>query len=63
MSTSLRTHKILWSKLGNRCAFPECRCELAIDEFDILTSSVIGEEAHVIGRKANGPRGDKPFRH
>lgn len=57
MSIELKTHKILWGKSGNKCAFPSCRKELVMDESETDDPSVIGEEAHIVGRKNDGPRG------
>ncbi|WBL44252.1 HNH endonuclease signature motif containing protein [Algoriphagus halophytocola] len=57
MGISLKTHKILWAKSGSKCAFPECKKDLVVDESETDDPSVIGEEAHIIGRKNDGPRG------
>jgi hypothetical protein len=57
MSISLKTHKLLWARSGNRCAFEDCRCELTLDEFDVSSKTVIGEEAHIVAQKVDGPRG------
>ncbi|MEQ8624633.1 MAG: hypothetical protein RJQ00_07265 [Vicingaceae bacterium] len=58
MPISLKTHKILWGKSGNRCAFPECRIELVVDESLTDDPSIIGQEAHIVARSPDGPRGD-----
>lgn len=58
MGISLKTHKILWGKSGNKCAFPDCKIDLAIDESETDNPSLIGQEAHIIAKKKNGPRGD-----
>ena len=58
MSISLKTHKILWGKSGNRCAFPDCKIELVIDESETDNPSLIGQEAHIVARKKDGPRGN-----
>lgn len=57
MAISLKTHKLLWGKSGNRCAFPECRKELVESETETDDHSIIGEEAHIIAKKTDGPRG------
>ena len=31
MSISLKTHKMLWGRAANKCAFPECRKDLVVD--------------------------------
>ncbi len=48
---------MLWGRSGNRCAFPDCRKELVIDETNTDDASIIGEEAHIVARKLDGPRG------
>ena len=49
---------MLWGRSGNICSFPDCKKELVMDESETDDSSIIGEEAHIIGRKKTGPRGD-----
>jgi|26BtaG_2_1085354.scaffolds.fasta_scaffold02936_2 hypothetical protein len=58
MGITLKTHKILWGKSGNRCSFPNCKVELVMDESETDNPSVIGQEAHIVGKKINGPRGN-----
>ena len=58
MSIGLKTHKILWGKSGNRCAFPYCKMELALDEFETDDPSVVGQEAHIVAKSQDGPRGE-----
>ncbi|MGB3491138.1 MAG: HNH endonuclease [Elainellaceae cyanobacterium] len=58
MSISLKTHKILWAKSGNRCAHQDCKNELIVDATLTDDNSIIGEEAHIVSRKEDGPRGD-----
>lgn len=58
MGITLKTHKILWGKSGNRCSFPDCKVELVMDESETDNPSVIGQEAHIVGKKINGPRGE-----
>lgn len=55
MGITLKTHKILWGRSGNRCAI--CRNQLIIDETESDDESIIGDEAHIVSRKENGPRG------
>lgn len=57
MSITLKTHKLLWGKSGNRCAFEDCKNELIMDETETDDESVIGDEAHIVARKETGPRG------
>lgn len=57
MSILLKTHKMLWGRSGNKCAFPDCQKELVMDISDTDSISVVGEECHIVAREANGPRG------
>lgn len=61
MSIELKTHKILWGKSGNRCAYPNCKRELVMDASETDDESVIGEEAHIVSRREKGPRGNSPL--
>lgn len=56
MSLTVRDRKILWSRAGNRCAFPGCRQELVEKNEDGGSDVIVGEEAHIIPRSRNGPR-------
>lgn len=58
MSISLKTHKMIWGRSGNMCAFPGCKKVLVIDETATDDPSVIGEEAHIVAQKPDGPRGN-----
>lgn len=59
MSISLKTHKLLWGNCGSICA----RCKQKVFEDETLTDdpSVVGEEAHVVSNKKDGPRYDDPL--
>lgn len=57
MSISLKTHKMLWGRSGSRCAMPDCRRALVVDETETDDPSVVGEEAHIVARSEDGPRG------
>lgn len=57
MTISSRTRKILWARSGNECAFSGCKQELIVFGAD-GSSTVIGEEAHIVAQKRDGPRGD-----
>jgi hypothetical protein len=61
MSILLRTHKMLWGRSGNTCAFPNCKKELVMDISETDDISIIGEEAHIVSRETNGPRGISPL--
>jgi hypothetical protein len=58
MSITLRDHKMLWGRAGARCSL--CRIPLATIS-EIGHASVIGEEAHIVARNINGPRGESPL--
>lgn len=58
MSILIKTRKMLWGRSANRCNFPECRCELVMDESETDDASVVGEECHIVARENNGPRGN-----
>jgi len=49
---------MLWGRSGNMCAYPKCKKELVMDETETDDESIIGEEAHIVSRKPNGPRGE-----
>ena len=57
MAISLKTHKMLWGRSGNMCAFPECGRFLVADETLTDDPSIVGEEAHIVAQKKDGPRG------
>ncbi|CAM1354008.1 hypothetical protein [Tenacibaculum insulae] len=61
MSISLKTHKLIWGRSGNMCAFPDCKKELVIDETSTDDPSIIGQEAHIVAKKIKGPRGNHPL--
>ena len=49
---------MLWGRSANRCNFPNCRKELAIDISETDDISLIGEECHIIAHEIRGPRGE-----
>lgn len=51
-----RTLKLLWGKAAGRCAMPDCRIELFVDDSDYDPITVIGDIAHVAGSSDRGPR-------
>ena len=57
MGISLKTHKMLWGRSGNRCALPTCRKNLVEDETQTDDASIVGDEAHIVAREEDGPRG------
>jgi hypothetical protein len=58
VSNLSRGYKLLWARSGGICAFPACEQELV---FGKETPIVLGEEAHVIARSPDGPRGHIPI--
>ena len=58
MGISLKTHKLLWGRSGNKCAFADCRHDLIADETESDDESIIGDEAHIVARSEDGPRGN-----
>ena len=55
---SERTLKILWGRAAGRCAVPECRVDLLVEETDFDPVVVIGEIAHIAAASEQGPRAD-----
>jgi hypothetical protein len=55
-SYSDRTLKILWGRSAGRCAVPECRVELLVDETEHDPVVVIGDIAHIEASSDKGPR-------
>lgn len=54
-----RTLKVLWGRSAGRCAMPECRVELLVDDSEHDPVVVIGDVAHLIAASDEGPRGNK----
>ena len=54
MAITDKTRKVLWGRSGNRCAI--CRQKLVLDETELDTESVVGDECHIISGAKNGPR-------
>ena len=61
MSIQIKTHKMLWGRSGNLCAFPDCKKDLVMDISETDDISVVGEEAHIVAREKDGPRGISPL--
>ena len=55
MTISARDRKLLWALAYSSCA--RCRCPLVEKAVGAARSAVIGEEAHIVSRSADGPRG------
>jgi hypothetical protein len=58
MGISIKTHKMLWGRSGNKCAI--CKTDLAEDITETDDYSILGEEAHIVAREEKGPRGKSP---
>ena len=50
---------MLWGHSGNKCAI--CKTNLAEDITETDDYSIIGEEAHIVAREEDGPRGKSPL--
>lgn len=61
MSISQIHIKLLWGKAASRCAFPDCRTQLIQDSEATSSSFTIGEQAHIVAKEQDGPRGKSPF--
>lgn len=61
MRISDADRKLLWSRAGDQCAFPECTQALTVDEHTsdgTAKGVVLGHEAHIVADKDDGPRGE-----
>ncbi|MBH8575141.1 HNH endonuclease [Nostocaceae cyanobacterium CENA369] len=58
MTISQRDIKLLWGRAASRCAFPSCRLQLTQDSETTSSSILIGEQAHIVAKESNGPRGN-----
>lgn len=54
--------KALFIKSGGVCAFPECPQELLEPGGAEEQVAIVGEMAHIVGEKRQGPRGDFPMK-
>jgi hypothetical protein len=55
-----KDRKILWGRAGNLCAI--CRQPLVADATSADLEAVVGDEAHIVARSADGPRGGQQVR-
>lgn len=58
MSISQKTIKILFTKSGGICAFPQCENLLIYPDSN---DTIIAEICHIVSPKKNGPRHDSSF--
>lgn len=61
MSLTHKTRLLIWSRSGYRCA--KCERELFVDEVDTDDPSLVGDIAHIVAEKEDGPRGKSPLTH
>lgn len=61
MAITTQGRKMLWGRAASRCAFSECRLELAQISEAAGHAVIIGEEAHIVAQSPDGPRGDSPL--
>lgn len=54
-----RTLKVLWGRSAGRCAVPECRSELFVDDSEYDPLVIIGDIAHVEAASDTGPRANQ----
>src|ERR1700733_8764093 len=58
MAISVLDRKMLWGRSGMKCAM----CHVALsEEHELGGAVVIGQEAHIVARSPDGPRGDSPL--
>ena len=61
MSVPESEQRKLHQRSGNRCAFPDCRVILTVAATSDDRMAVLGENAHIVAAKPDGPRGDSPL--
>lgn len=60
---TVKDQKIVCSKSGNRCAFPDCRKEIVRDGNGKDPAVIIGELAHIRGEKPGSARYDSTYKN
>ena len=58
MPVSEKIKKIIWAKCAAKCSI--CREDLLLDGESGDLTHLVGEVAHIVAEKADGPRGDSP---
>ena len=61
MPIPIKDQKMLWGRAAGRCSMPECRTPLVEDETETDDPALIGENCHIVGESAEGPRGVGPM--
>lgn len=59
MAVTTRSRVVIWAGAAGRCAFPDCRKILVHRAEDATRSILLGEIAHMVAQKQDGPRGDQ----
>lgn len=61
MTVTVLTRKLLWGRAASHCSMQNCRRPLAHQSEIGGSSVVVGEEAHIVARSPDGPRGESPL--
>ncbi|WP_255771834.1 hypothetical protein [Pseudarthrobacter sulfonivorans] len=61
MAISTLSRKLLWGRAASHCAMPSCRRTLAHQSGLNGDAVLIGEEAHIVAKSPDGPRGESPL--
>lgn len=61
MAINAKEERILLQKSGNRCAFDGCRIILTSEASPLDRPAVLGQIAHIVAERQDGPRGDFPL--
>ncbi|MDP3506494.1 MAG: hypothetical protein Q8T09_00760 [Candidatus Melainabacteria bacterium] len=56
MAISVKTRVMIWGRAAHRCSW--CRKELEVDDGVVKQPSLVGEIAHMVAEKDDGPRGN-----
>jgi hypothetical protein len=59
LSIEWKTRLLVWSRAAHRCSI--CQKDLLWDEISTDDPSLIGDVAHIVGGKSDGPRGNSPL--
>lgn len=61
MAIPQREQNLLFLQSGGRCAFPDCRRSLVAASSPADGPAILGEMAHIVAERPNGPRGNSPM--
>lgn len=61
MAVKEKTKLVLISRAGNRCSFERCEQALTADPSGVEGPVMLGEVAHIVAQKPDGPRGSHPI--